>query len=540
MSIMDPLIDNDRIKLMRDLGYWRDKTLLNYFDKAVLTHSNKPAVIGYHKESETKKTVSYQQLADMSDRLAAGMLNEGVKKGDVVSFQLPNWWEFIVVYLACMRVGAISNPLMPIFRESELAYMLSFAESKVVFAPSNFRGFYHAGMITKLSESLPSVEQVCILAEQGLEPFMVNEVSDAHRAQFETNKLAPNDVFLLMYTSGTTGSPKGVMHTSNTHEYTARQFISRTQVTSEENVFMGSPTAHMTGLMFGVSMPIMLGATTVLLDQWDPALAWQIIKDEKIAFTMGATPFLADLSESDALALCNHDAFRVFVCGGAPVPPAIGRRAAKRLNLNLVTVWGMTEMSAVTTTLLTDTEEKVFETDGYPYDGTEVRIVDINGAPVTNGVEGRLQTRGAGNFVGYLKRPEAYDTDADGWFETGDLAQIVHQKYIRITGRSKDIIIRGGENIPVATIENALYRHPLVQDSAVVAKPDERLGEKACCFVTLKENTDVDLQTIKDYLSSEGLSKSYWPEYLEILSAMPRTASGKIQKFKLRELAEKL
>jgi len=200
----------------------------------------------------------------------------------------------------------------------------------------------------------------------------------------------------------------------------------------------------------------------------------------------------------------------------------------------------MTEMSAVTTTLLTDTEEKVFETDGYPYDGTEVRIVDINGAPVTNGVEGRLQTRGAGNFVGYLKRPEAYDTDADGWFETGDLAQIVHQKYIRITGRSKDIIIRGGENIPVATIENALYRHPLVQDSAVVAKPDERLGEKACCFVTLKENTDVDLQTIKDYLSSEGLSKSYWPEYLEILSAMPRTASGKIQKFKLRELAEKL
>ena len=250
--------------------------------------------------------------------------------------------------------------------------------------------------------------------------------------------------------------------------------------------------------------------------------------------------FLADLSESDALASCNHDTFRVFVCGGAPVPPAIGRSASKRLNVNLITVWGMTEMSAVTTTLLTDTEEKVFETDGYPYDGTEVRVVNSKGQPIQNGEEGRLQTRGPGNFVGYLKRPEAYDTDTDGWFETGDLAKIVHQKYIRITGRSKDIIIRGGENIPVATVENALYRHPQLQDSAVVAKPDERLGERACCFITLKQNTEIDLQQIKDYLSAEGLSKNYWPEYLEILPAMPRTASGKIQKFKLREMAEKL
>ncbi|MBV1912583.1 MAG: AMP-binding protein, partial [Cycloclasticus sp.] len=273
---------------------------------------------------------------------------------------------------------------------------------------------------------------------------------------------------------------------------------------------------------------------------WDPSLAWKIIRDEKIAFTMGATPFLADLSESDALTPCNHDTFRIFVCGGAPVPPAIGRSASKRLNVNLVTVWGMTEMSAVTTTLLTDTEEKVFETDGYPYDGTEVRVVNSKGQPIPNGEEGRLQTRGPGNFVGYLKRPEAYDTDAEGWFETGDLAKIVHQKYIRITGRSKDIIIRGGENIPVATVENTLYRHPQLQDSAVVAKPDDRLGERACCFITLKQDAKIDLQQIKDYLSAEGLSKNYWPEYLEILPAMPRTASGKIQKFKLRDMAKKL
>ena len=230
----------------------------------------------------------------------------------------------------------------------------------------------------------------------------------------------------------------------------------------------------------------------------------------------------------------------MFVCGGAPVPPAIGRRAAKRLNVNLITVWGMTEMSAVTTTLLTDSEEKVFETDGFPYSGTEMRVVDREGNTLGENKEGRLQTRGAGNFVGYLKRPEAYDTDSDGWFETGDLAKIIHQKYIRITGRSKDIIIRGGENIPVALVENTLYKNPLLEDIAIVAKPDERLGERACCFVTLQKGAEINIQQIKDYLSDEGLSKNYWPEYVETLSAMPRTASGKIQKFKLRQMAEKL
>ncbi len=540
MSIVDPILSDERIKSMRESKNWRDKTLLDFFDLAAAKNANKPAVVGYRKETNDKQVKTYAELRVLSDRLAAGLLRKGISKGDIVSFQLPNWWEFVVVYLACMRIGAVSNPLMPIFRESELSYMLGFAESKLVFAPSKFRGFDHAQMLDSISDSLPCLEHVCILAEDGLEPFMVDTVNDADRAQFDARKLAPNDVFLLMYTSGTTGSPKGVMHTSNTHEYAARQFIGRTQLDHNETIFMGSPTAHMTGLMFGVSLPIMLGTTTVLLDQWDASAAWKIIRDEKVAFTMGATPFLSDLSESKDLADCNHDAFRLFVCGGAPVPPAIGRSASKRLNLNLMTVWGMTEMSAVTTTLLSDSEEKVFETDGCPYDGTEVRVVNMDGDPLADGQEGRLQTRGAGNFVGYLKCPEAYDTDPDGWFETGDLAIIIHQKYIRITGRSKDIIIRGGENIPVAVVENALYRHPSVQDTAVVAKPDERLGERACCFITLRDGELFELEAIKNYLAGEGISKSYWPESLQILDAMPRTASGKIQKFKLREMAKEL
>ncbi|PCH84608.1 MAG: cyclohexanecarboxylate-CoA ligase [Piscirickettsiaceae bacterium] len=540
MSIAKPILSSQRIQTMQRSGHWKDKTLLDAFDAHVAKQGDKTAVIAYLKDRDTKSSKTYQELSDLSDRLAAGLLKQGINKGDVVSFQLPNWWEFVVVYLACMRVGAISNPLMPIFREKELSFMLSFAESKLVIGPSVFKKFNHADLLNKLKPDLLSLDAVWTIGDDGLEPYMVDQVSEQDRATFEDVKLAPNDVFLIMYTSGTTGDPKGVMHTSNTHEYSARKFIERSALTSEELILMGSPTAHMTGLMYGVSVPIMLGSTAVLLDQWDADLAWKIIRDEQIAFTMGATPFLADLSDSNAVDDCNHDKFRLFACGGAPVPPALGRRASAKLNVNLVTVWGMTEMSAVTTTLLTDSEEKVFETDGCPYDGTEVRVIDQHGNSVENGTEGRLQTRGAGNFVGYLKRPEAYDTDQEGWFETGDLAKIVHQHYIRITGRSKDIIIRGGENIPVAVVENVLYRHDAIQDVAIVAKPDERLGERACCYITLRPQQAFTLETLKTYLSDEGLSKSYWPEYLQILDAMPRTASGKIQKFKLRDMATTL
>ncbi|MEW5010882.1 MAG: AMP-binding protein [Cycloclasticus sp.] len=541
MSIFDPVIPEQRNKSMHELGHWADKTILDYFDKAVADHPDKTAVVGYVVDSNQRHAKTYREISDLSDRLAAGLLKKGITKGDVVSYQLPNSWEFLTIYLACMRIGAVTNPLMPIFRESELTYMLNFCESKIIFAPNSFRGFDYAGLMQAVQQQTACLQDVCIIDDkQGLEAFMVDEVTADDRAQFEQMRLAANDVFLLMYTSGTTGSPKGVMHTSNTHEYAARKYIERTALKSSEVVFMGSPTAHMTGLMYGVTVPIMLATTGVLLDQWKADIAWKVIHDENVAFTMGATPFLADLTDSELVDSCNHDAFRLFVCGGAPVPPALVRRASKRLKLDLMTVWGMTEMSVATATQLGDSDEKIFETDGCGFDGTEARVVGDQGEVLNEGEEGHLQLSGAGNFVGYLKRPEVFDTDAEGWFATGDLAKMIHGDYIRITGRSKDIIIRGGENIPVATVENALYKNKGIQDTAIVAKPHERLGEKACCFITLREGAAMNFAQVQQFLADEGVSKNYWPEYIEILGEMPRTASGKIQKFKLREMAEKL
>jgi len=540
MSIFDPIIPDERLRSMHELGHWTDKTILEYFDKAVAERGDKAAIVGYVVDSNQRYSKTYREIADLSDRLAAGLLRKGIKKGDVVSYQLPNSWEFLTIYLACMRIGAVTNPLMPIFRESELTYMLNFCESKIIFAPNSFKGFDYGSLMKTVQEQTASLDHVCIIADEGLEAFMVDEVTSDDRAQFEKMRLAADDVFLLMYTSGTTGSPKGVMHTSNTHEYAARKYIERTQLKNTEVVFMGSPTAHMTGLMYGVTVPIMLTTTAVVLDQWKVDIAWKIIHDEKVAFTMGATPFLADLTDSELVDSCNTSEFRLFVCGGAPVPPALVRRASERLQLDLMTVWGMTEMSVATATQLGDSDEKIFETDGCAFDGTEARVVGEKGEVLKEGEEGHLQLSGAGNFVGYLKRPEAFDTDAEGWFATGDLAKMVHGNYIRITGRSKDIIIRGGENIPVASVENALYKNKGIQDTAIVAKSHERLGEKACCFITLREGETMTFEQVQQFLADEGVSKNYWPEYIEILDAMPRTASGKIQKFKLREMAEKL
>jgi cyclohexanecarboxylate-CoA ligase len=254
---------------------------------------------------------------------------------------------------------------------------------------------------------------------------------------------------------------------------------------------------------------------------------------------MAATPFLADMAQSPELEGFNFSSFRTFVSAGAPIPRVIARQAADRLGAHIASGWGMTENSLVTTTRREDPEEKVFETDGLAHKGMEVRIRDAEGGLAGVGVEGWLQSRGAAQCVGYLKKPDLADVDAEGWFETGDLATMDGDGYIRITGRTKDVIIRGGENIPVVEVEELLYQHPDVSAAAIVGMPDERLGERACCFLILSAGATLTFDEMVGYLLSKGLTKTYLPERLEVVSEMPRTASGKIQKFHLRETLQR-
>jgi len=294
------------------------------------------------------------------------------------------------------------------------------------------------------------------------------------------------------------------------------------------------------GYLYALLMPAMTGSTVVIQDVWDAAVCAQLIQEHRGSLCLGATPYLADLADLPNLKDYDIASLRMFVSGGAPIPPPLVVRAKERLRAAIVSVWGMTEVCAVTTVHLNDKDELVFGTDGVALPHMEVGVFDEQDRELPRGQSGRLKTRGASMFLGYLKRPNLYNHNAEGWFDTGDLARMNDEGYIRITGRSKDMIIRGGENIPVVEIENILYRHPAVRAVAIVGMPDPRLGERAVAYIVLKPDMAIDLRQVAAFLADNKVARSYFPERVEILSEMPMTATGKIQKFVLREWAMKL
>jgi cyclohexanecarboxylate-CoA ligase len=345
----------------------------------------------------------------------------------------------------------------------------------------------------------------------------------------------PDDVTQLIYTSGTTGEPTGVMHSANTVMANIIPYAQRLKLDKNDVVLMASPMAHQTGFMYGLMMPIMLRARAVLQDIWEPTKAVEVIRDEKVSFTMASTPFLTDLTKNVTDSGNSVPTLKTFLCAGAPIPGPLVEQARKALGTKIVSAWGMTENGAVTLIELDDDDERAFTTDGLPLPGVDLKVVDIDDKVALPGESGKLYVRSCSNFGGYLQRPNWNNTDSEGWFDTGDLAKMDSQGYIRITGRSKDVIIRGGENIPVVEIESLLYRHPSIAMVAIVAYPDERLGERACAVVVPKPEHSIDLETISNYLKAQKIAIQYIPERLEVLPAMPTTPSGKIQKFKLRE-----
>jgi cyclohexanecarboxylate-CoA ligase len=523
---------------MRAEGFWRDETLLHHLARAVARSPDKIAIVACRSDIGTETRLSYRQIDDLSSRLAAALRAHGIGRGDVVSFQLPNWWEFSILHLACLKLGAISNPLMVIFRERELRFMLGLAESKLLVVPASFRGFDYAAMAANLREHLPKLAHVFVVGRDGADGFARLLEHPAPATVFTpTDGPGPDEVIQLLYTSGTTGEPKGVMHNSNTMLSNLEYFAERLGLGVDDVIHMPSPLAHQLGFMYGIVLPIMLGGTAILQDIFAaPEMARQI-RDEAASFTMGATPFLNDLTEHVAATGLATPSLRVFVSAGAPIPRALVAKARQTLGAAIVSAWGMSENGAVTTTRLDDGEEKATTTDGGPLPGMELRILGADGAVLPAGQEGQLQVRGCSNFVGYLKRPELNPNDPDGWFDTGDLARMDADGYIRIAGRSKDIIIRGGENIPVVEVEGLLFRHPAVAEVAIVGFPDARLGERACAFVRLREGASLTLPEVTTYLEAQRMARQYMPERLEILPELPRTPSGKIQKFKLREIA---
>ncbi len=523
-------------------GFWHDRTINDDLDACVATCPDKLALTAVQAESGKVTRFTYRELSNMADRVALGLTKLGVGQNDIVACQLPNWWQFTITYLACSRIGAVMNPLMHIFRERELSFMLKHGEAKVLIIPQTFRGFDYEKMVNEIKPSLPDLKHVVVVNGAGANSFEALlsgpawEKESNATAVFTQHRPGPDDVTQLIYTSGTTGEPKGVMHTANTVMANIIPYAARLHLDANDVVLMASPMAHQTGFMYGLMMPIMLKSSAVLLDVWEPLRAIDLIRHEGATFTMASTPFLTDLAKNVEESGKKVPTLRTFLCAGAPIPGPLVEQARSVLGTKIVSAWGMTENGAVTLIELNDPDERAFTTDGLPLPGVELKVVNDDGAVLPAGEAGKLYVRSCSNFGGYLKRAHLNGTDAEGWFDTGDLARLDAQGYVRITGRSKDVIIRGGENIPVVEIESLLYRHPAIAMAAIVAYPDERLGERACAVVVLKPGQSLDLPALVDYLKAQKIALQYIPEKLEIRDAMPATPSGKIQKFKLREI----
>lgn len=528
---METLLTPELSAKYRDGGYWIDRTITDYLDEFAAATPDTVAFIDHRRQ------ITYGQLRAEVDRCALGLLELGVRPGDVVSFQLPNWIEWIVVHYAATRIGAISNPLVPIFREREAALMIRLAETKVLVIPESFRDFDYPAMYAGLEGALPSLEHTLVVGGS-YDEFMATPW-ETRRDRSELDALRPSgdDVALLIFTSGTTGEPKGVMHSHNTLIAANLPLPARLGITADTVFHIASTLAHLTGFLYGARLNVQNGATCVLQDVWNREEFVRLVSQHRISYTSGATPFLHDFIAAENLASADVSSLKLFCCMGAPIPRAIVDQARDAVpEMVVLGGWGQTENALVTLGVPGSPIDKIVGTDGFPWPGMEIRTVDADGAAVPAGQQGRLQVRGPSLFLGYLHRLDEARACFDGdWFDTGDLGVIDADGYLKIAGRTKDIIIRGGENIPVAFVENVFYEHPKIESVAVIGLPDPRLQERACACVVLKADADgFTFDEMREYLASKGLAKQYWPERLEVLQALPTTPSGKIQKFHLR------
>jgi cyclohexanecarboxylate-CoA ligase len=530
-------------KSMRAAGFWIDRNYDEFLQQWIARSPDKLALLAYRSDRPDGRRFTYAEIGDAVSCAAASLQRLGVARGDVIAVQLPNWWEFAVVALAAFRIGAVVNPLMPIFRERELGYMLGFADAKVFVVPKLFRGFDHEAMAKSLKPNLPHLAHIIVVDGEGADSFAGTLLASDERLPPPTagdvGALPADEMAVLMFTSGTTGSPKGVMHCLNTLMACNIALAGRFGLDESDTMLVCSPLGHMTGFAAGMLLGFKIGATVIFQDIWDPKRGVSIMAEEGVTYSAGAATFLSDMCEAVAAGAPKPTRLRKFLCAGAPIPPALIERVYRELDLSVCSLWGMTESLSSTLTEPERALDKSSKTDGRTLDGVAVKVVTLDGRPASVGETGQLKVRGAQMCLGYYKRPDMEPFDAEGWFDTGDLAYHVDDEgYIRINGRSKDIIIRGGENVPIVEIENLLYKHPAVLAAALVGYPDARLGERACAFVVLRPGHTLSLASLQTYMAEHKVAKQYWPERVEAVADLPKTPAGKIQKFQLKEQAK--
>ncbi|EKZ7972148.1 medium-chain fatty-acid--CoA ligase [Escherichia coli] len=518
----------------RQQGLWGDASLADYWQQTARAMPDKIAVVDNHGASYT-----YSALDHAASCLANWMLAKGIESGDRIAFQLPGWCEFTVIYLACLKIGAVSVPLLPSWREAELVWVLNKCQAKMFFAPTLFKQTRPVDLILPLQNQLPQLQQ--IVGVDKLAPatssLSLSQIIADNTPLTTAITTHGDELAAVLFTSGTEGLPKGVMLTHNNILASERAYCARLNLTWQDVFMMPAPLGHATGFLHGVTAPFLIGARSVLLDIFTPDACLALLEQQRCTCMLGATPFVYDLLNVLEKQPADLSALRFFLCGGTTIPKKVAREC-QQLGIKLLSVYGSTESSPHAVVNLDDPLSRFMHTDGYAAAGVEIKVVDDARKTLPPGCEGEEASRGPNVFMGYFDEPEltARALDEEGWYYSGDLCRMDEAGYIKITGRKKDIIVRGGENISSREVEDILLQHPKIHDACVVAMPDERLGERSCAYIVLKApHHSLSLEEVVAFFSRKRVAKYKYPEHIVVIEKLPRTASGKIQKFLLRK-----
>lgn len=518
----------------RQQGLWGDASLADYWQQTARAMPDKIAVVDNHGAS-----YNYSALDHAASCLANWMLAKGIESGDRIAFQLPGWCEFTVIYLACLKIGAVSVPLLPSWREAELVWVLNKCQAKMFFAPTLFKQTRPVDLILPLQNQLPQLQQ--IVGVDKLAPatssLSLSQIIADNTPLTTAITTHGDELAAVLFTSGTEGLPKGVMLTHNNILASERAYCARLNLTWQDVFMMPAPLGHATGFLHGVTAPFLIGARSVLLDIFTPDACLALLEQQRCTCMLGATPFVYDLLNVLEKQPADLSALRFFLCGGTTIPKKVAREC-QQLGIKLLSVYGSTESSPHAVVNLDDPLSRFMHTDGFAAAGVEIKVVDDARKTLPPGCEGEEASRGPNVFMGYFDEPEltARALDEEGWYYSGDLCRMDEAGYIKITGRKKDIIVRGGENISSREVEDILLQHPKIHDACVVAMPDERLGERSCAYVVLKApHHSLSLEEVVAFFSRKRVAKYKYPEHIVVIEKLPRTASGKIQKFLLRK-----
>lgn len=518
-------------------GLWRPETFPALVDQQVEQRGDKVFV------TDGTATLTYRELRDSALRLAAGLRRMGIGPGDRVSVQIPSWAEFAQISLALTRIGAIMVPIMPIYRRDDVSYVLQNAGVRTAITCGPLHTFDYPGMYESLRADCPDLQDLIVVRGSDAQPAGAVRLEDLFAGPEATPgelgpAAGPDDPFVIVFSSGTTARPKGCLHTFNTFGCGSR-LLGQAFGYSEDDIQLNpSPITHTTGLITGFLLPLMHGASVHLIAAWEPRAGLADIAKFHTTASVTATAFLQMLM--DAYDPDQHDpsSMRLWVAAGAPIPEAFVRRARQVLpNMKVLSLYGRTENVTTTTCTVDDDPERSVTSDGKALPGSLVKIVDEAGNEVPRGEPGDIAYKGPMHMLEYINNLDETRKlfTPEGYSRSGDLGVMDADGYVRVTGRLKDIVIRGGLNISVRQVEDLLTAHPAIRAVAAVGMPDERLGERVCCYAVVNPGHEgLSLTEVRDYLLEQGLAIQKAPERLEIVTELPMTATGKVQKHLLR------